>query len=262
MYKVYKISSKLTEKIYFGYTKQRLKARFYGHHNEPRNTIISRSIRKYGKDNFLMDLILECDDENDAKFIEQFLIFRHKTNVKRFPDGNGMNMTDGGEGARGYTHSKELKEKWKRNRKGMNKGKKRKPEDTTRKKVYQFDTEGNFISIYKSAKEAADFNNTSGGNISKCCTGKSITCKGFIFQYNKQFIPRFLTKNKIVQMDKENNIIASYPNARIAAESTKLKHDTLRHCLSGRLKTYGGFIWRRQPHAEFPQDGQILQPSL
>jgi predicted GIY-YIG superfamily endonuclease len=34
MFIVYKLTNKVNNKIYFGYTKQSLKARFYGHHNE------------------------------------------------------------------------------------------------------------------------------------------------------------------------------------------------------------------------------------
>lgn len=192
MYIIYKLTNKINNKIYFGYTKQSLNKRFYGHYKEPRNTIISRSIRKYGTNVFTKETILECEQENDAKFIERFLIYRYQTNVIKFPHGNGMNMTDGGEGAQGYKHSIDQRTKWSRERKGKPTFRSTVNElsDPLNKKVYQFNQVGELIAEYPSAKIAGQSVGVDPSNISKCCNGIARTCGGFIFQYNQTYIER------------------------------------------------------------------------
>lgn len=171
MYIIYKLTNTINNKIYFGYTGQTLPERFRGHCWEKRGTVIARSIKKYGADNFTQLPMCECEDINDAKFLERFLIFRHQTNIITHPKGNGMNMTDGGEGCQGYHHSPETKTKIQRNRR------------TTEKQVYQCTHKGHLIAIHKSAKCAGESVGAYSADISKCCRGIIRSVKGFFFSY-------------------------------------------------------------------------------
>lgn len=56
------------------------------------------------------------------------------------------------------------------------------------KPVEQFDLNNNYIKTYKSAKEAALENNFDSSNITKCCKGKKMTHKGFIWKYKENKI--------------------------------------------------------------------------
>jgi group I intron endonuclease len=58
-----------------------------------------RSIRKYGKDNFSFEILLETFD---YFYWEKFFIFWHKSNNSKY----GYNLTSGGEGSLGCHHSK------------------------------------------------------------------------------------------------------------------------------------------------------------
>ncbi len=86
MYIVYKLTNTINNKVYFGYTGATLNVRFSGHRTEPRNTIISRSIRKYGSENFKKEIICECEAQLDAKFIARatkILKFRNRSGIDK-----------------------------------------------------------------------------------------------------------------------------------------------------------------------------------
>ena len=50
------------------------------------------------------------------------------------------------------------------------------------KKVYQYDLNMNFIASWSSFSEAANFVGVDSSNISRCCSGETKTCKGFIWK--------------------------------------------------------------------------------
>lgn len=254
-YKIYKLTNNINNKIYFGYTQQTLNKRFSGHIAEPRDTIISRSIRKHGKEHFTMEQLFETENETEAKVIEKFLIAHHQTNIIKYPNGNGMNMTDGGEGATGYKHSEEQKEKWSKERKGKNTGKEnpkyRIPtkDNPQCKKVHQFTLDGKLIASFPSAKDAAIANNTYGANISKCCRGITKTTKGYIFSYSPDFKSRDLTKKnhtQIQQCTTEGELVNTFNSIAEAVRELSLPdRSCIDKCLMHSHKTAYGFIWKR-----------------
>jgi group I intron endonuclease len=105
---IYKIKNIINSKEYVGCTITTLKKRFEGHAwrciNSDSNTKFCNSIRKYGIENFNIELIEECDVkviyEREKHFINEFNTF----NI-------GLNSTIGDEGCLGYKHSKEIREK-------------------------------------------------------------------------------------------------------------------------------------------------------
>jgi group I intron endonuclease len=115
--KIYKIVNKINGKVYVGCTINTLEQRFYEHlyrcNNTDYKSKLYNSIKKYGEENFEIDLIEECDltvlYENEKKYIEKF---------KSFSDG--LNSTYGGEGCLGYIHSEEIRKKISENTKNGN----------------------------------------------------------------------------------------------------------------------------------------------
>jgi group I intron endonuclease len=106
--RIYKITNKKNGLIYIGCTIYSLEKRFYEHiyRSQVSNykSKLYNSIRKYGKDNFEIELISECEIKdmykNEIKYIELFDTYN-----------NGLNSTYGGEGCLGYEHTDETKEK-------------------------------------------------------------------------------------------------------------------------------------------------------
>ena len=115
--KIYKITNHINQKIYIGRTISSLKKRFEEHLYRCMKTDIAtklyNSMRKYGIENFEIELIDECDleciYETEKKYIEQYDSYN-----------KGLNSTLGGEGCLGYTHSPEIRKKISENTKNGN----------------------------------------------------------------------------------------------------------------------------------------------
>lgn len=106
--KIYKIKNLVNQKEYVGCTISTLKKRFEEHifrcTKSDSNTKLCNSIRKYGFENFRIELIDECDVsiiyEKEKYFINEMNTFK-----------NGLNSTYGGEGCLGYKHNEEIRKK-------------------------------------------------------------------------------------------------------------------------------------------------------
>ena len=54
---------------------------------------------------------------------------------------------------------------------------------------------------------------------------------------------------KIIQYDINNTYICNYPSIAEAVRQTGIPKTTLQYCVSGKLKSAGGFIWKRSENA-------------
>ena len=102
--RIYKITNLINGKIYVGQTTKTIEERFKKHSTT--DSLIGKAIRKYGKENFKLELIAECTTIEEANKLEIYLIKEFNCKVP-----NGYNFTDGGEGRRGCTHSAESRKK-------------------------------------------------------------------------------------------------------------------------------------------------------
>ena len=97
---VYKITNLLNGKIYVGQTQRTLEERIAEH--KYGELYIDRVIKKYGWENFSAEVIEECFSFEMLNEREIFWIAKLKS---KFP--NGYNLTDGGSGFLGCSHSPE-----------------------------------------------------------------------------------------------------------------------------------------------------------
>jgi group I intron endonuclease len=101
---IYKITNKKNKKSYIGCTIKSIEDRFREHVSrcKKRKSKICDALKKYGKDGFILEQIDSCDNVNKMYELEKFYINKHDTYNK------GYNLTIGGEGCIGYTHSDEV----------------------------------------------------------------------------------------------------------------------------------------------------------
>ena len=105
---IYKITNLKNNKTYVGKTSKPLEKRFKEHINAScRSDVVSkmvicRAIKKYKKENFIIEHLQFCNDEVEANRLEKFWI--NKLNSKT---PNGYNITDGGDGCSGLKRSQE-----------------------------------------------------------------------------------------------------------------------------------------------------------
>lgn len=94
---IYKITNLINNKIYIGLTKKSIESRFYHHKYTATNGkgyYLHNSMRKYGVDNFEIELLDWAEDLKTLKEKEIFYIKEYKTTDPNY----GYNLTLGGDG--------------------------------------------------------------------------------------------------------------------------------------------------------------------
>jgi len=197
-YTIYKVTNALTGKVYIGFTSnyQNRIAR-HKYNSKYRNQHLYNSIRKYGLINFIFEEIYQSWDYIHCKNImEPFFIKEYNSLVF------GYNLTKGGEGCLGYTHTYKTKLKLSTIDKMGNKNpffdKKHKTvtiehnrqknieilTNMKGKSISQYSISGNLIQIHKSIRSAARCINKTHPSILKCCKGLLNHAHGYVWKYN------------------------------------------------------------------------------
>lgn len=112
MYKIYLITNNVNGKVYVGQTKYTIEQRFAGHiacanNLGKKHSVLHNAIKKYGSDNFKVELLEDNLTEANVDEREIFWISYYKSRNRKF----GYNITEGGGGVKGYHHSDETKQK-------------------------------------------------------------------------------------------------------------------------------------------------------
>lgn len=133
--------------------------------------LLKKKIKQYGKENFSIELLELCDNEDELNDAEIRGIAEYKT----FVDWGygGYNLTTGGGGG---TPSKESIEKTRI--KQLN-------NPLKSKTILQYDLDGNFITEYISAHYAQRMLNIKASNICECCNKKRKTAGGYIWKFKE-----------------------------------------------------------------------------
>lgn len=90
---IYKITNKVNGKVYIGQTRYTVEFRWRQHLHKKDDTYFHNALKKYGPDNFIVEILEECDVE---KLNEREIFYIAKYNS--FEDG--YNLTLGGDGNR------------------------------------------------------------------------------------------------------------------------------------------------------------------
>lgn len=209
---VYKITNKTNGKIYVGITSQGISTRWHKHCSDAVTDSpfpIHNAIRKYGKDNFQIELIEDLSDK-DYDYLKEREVYWIKE-FNSYDREKGYNLTLGGDGTFGRFRSEETKDKIRqkalgrivskearakmseshKNRKYSNKELKIRSENgiRTRKKIVQFDLNNSFIREFNSISDAATATETDRRNIGNYLndkTGKRFSCAGYIWKYKEE----------------------------------------------------------------------------
>jgi len=96
---IYKITNTINGKIYIGKTVRTADERFREHRTDSSgrfkdDTHLYRSMNKYGKNNFIVEVLYECDGDDKLNILEKFFIRKLNSRDRDI----GYNMTEGGDG--------------------------------------------------------------------------------------------------------------------------------------------------------------------
>src|ERR1035437_2361474 len=122
---IYKITNKLTNKVYIGQTTKSLHTRLYHHfyNSKKANCYFGHAINKYGKENFIAEEICSAKNLNDLNYLEEYFIKYYNSLMP-----NGYNIVLGGNNFKrvcgpmeGKTHSEDTKKKMSKSAMGKTK---------------------------------------------------------------------------------------------------------------------------------------------
>jgi NUMOD3 motif len=174
------------------------------------------------KTEYEIEILFESNDYNFIKEKEKEFIKLYGRINKN--SGCLSNMTDGGDGTIGYIPSKEQVE----NHRNFLIGRKQ-SEETKQKRLES--RRG-----YKHSEETRV-------KISNSHKGKKTAKEHLEKLYKGQIIAN---SKPILQYDLDGNLIKEWQSATIASKEFGLHPTSIRHCVQGKTKTSGGFIWKPQ----------------
>ena len=224
MTNIYIITNILNRKQYVGKTIHSIHHRFEQHCNDTNNTYIDSAIKKYGRENFKVELLMKCPDDEWQYWEKHFIQCMHTHwteggyNLSRGGDENPMSdpkvrekhleavrnperLRKIAESARGRRHSEESKHKMSRIQKELyrnnielrNKVKMNQP---SRISVNMLDGNGNIIRKFDSLSDACRFfgkSNTNAGRLKECIdsynkNGNRSKFWGYSWSYDKECV--------------------------------------------------------------------------
>lgn len=217
---VYKITNLVNNKIYIGQTSKSIKSRWYGHCAASQNqTLIARSIKKYGKDNFKIEELMYAFNKEDLNYLEQVII---ETSSSLFP--YGYNLSKGGYSGSLYPSMLGKKHSDFSKNKALNTNVIR---GQTRS-VICLSTGITYPSINQAAKKL----NLNAGAIYSCCIGKALSAKGYNFEFIHNLDSYRISRSKLKRVNKPKKIVEvkcnlSFNSIKDAAKYFKLHRKTI-----------------------------------
>ena len=183
---IYKYTNILNNKVYIGQTIQTTNKRAgkNGNRYTKNNTHFSNAIKKYGWDAFVLEILIETDDNSILDDLERYFIKKYNATDREYgyntEIGGNSNKTISEETKRkisntltGHIHSEETKEKIGFSHKGMN---------YSVRHILQYDLNNNFVAEWNSIRDAENALNVK-NQIGRCCLGKRKTACGFIWKF-------------------------------------------------------------------------------
>lgn len=207
------------------------------------------AIRKYGWDSFVYEVLYTVINDDEI-FVREELNKREIYYIGKFNSfEKGYNCTIGGSG-----HQPEQSGSNK-NRK-LSKEHKEKLLNSVKKKVWQFDLEGNFITEFESCVEASSSfgpqDNASG--ISQCCNNRKGCVKGYQWrwpgEYPGKYVPQKQTRPKkfgkdnprskvVIELDDLGNILKMWDSLMDLVREEGINSGTICNCIKKNRKHKG-----------------------
>lgn len=222
---IYIFTNKINGKKYVGksvYLQERIRC----HKRLDGKSVFHSALKKYGWDNFDLQLITLGDISNkDLLDLEETFIFLESSLVTE----NGYNVCKNGTDKTGVKLPKEQIQKMS-------------------KRVIQYNTDGKMIKIWDSIAEAQRVLQIH--QISLACNKKSIHAGGFLWSFENDIKPKKVNikdrpnlYKKVNQFDMDGNYIRQYPSINIASQITKSNAKSISGNCTGRRNSHNGFIW-------------------
>lgn len=243
---IYMYTNKINGKRYIGQTKD-FNKRYSSHLNSSLNNKSNRhnlpfhkAIRKYGIENFQIDILVEnISTKDELNELEKSFISYFNTLCK---NGIGYNVAEGGGSANPFKgKTEEEMEEFKKGCRERNLGKKL--SDDHKRKI----SEANKTMIFTNEHRRKISESKKGKKRSKECKEKIANKKRgtkHSEETKKKMSESSTKKVKVIQMDTENNVIKIWDSIKQASKELNIDNSAISKCCRGKLKQTGGFKWK------------------
>lgn len=206
---IYKITNLINGKIYIGQTVRELEERI-GEHKRKRNSLVGKAIKKYGEENFSIEVVdkgcsLEELNNKEIKWIQHYgcvvpfgynqcyggnntMGYNHKDESRKKMSISKQGMYDKEKNHfYGKTHTEETRAKmrlaWKTKRVMTDEMKQKLRDKHPTKKVINLDTG----EVFESINDACEKYNLQNTHISRVCRGKRKKTGGYRWMYYNEY---------------------------------------------------------------------------
>lgn len=216
---IYKITNKINNKVYIGQSKYDIEKRFARHIQDAMqnrlNTHLAKAIRKYGPENFYIELIDTADNQDELNQKEHDMIHYYNS-IK-----DGYNETDSINRSGGNTYSGKSEEEMIIIKKHLSQAKSGENNPNSRKiKCYNVKTKEELH--FNTLKQAADYFNEKNHNfVSRRCQKETryLYKKEWLIAYEEDEYPTDYTTEKGNRKSKQIDVIDLETNKKYNFES-------------------------------------------
>ena len=240
IYKIYLLVFPNSD-VYIGQTFKSLTERWDAGYGYKIGSRIGDAIAKYGWDNVEKKLLHDNLTLEEADMWESIEI----ENYGGVNNPKVLNEQSGGR--KGFKNSEYIKQ---RVANGVNRFYNEHPEVLTQVDQYSYDFT-TFLGTYNSVAEASRITGVDPCHISACLTLNRISAGGFRWVYHGKRLgiiqyPTGGVKYKVEQIDKNTNEVLNIFESLMEAErTTGISAGSISSCTKGKLKTAGGYKWKR-----------------
>jgi group I intron endonuclease len=257
---IYKLIDPITNEVRYVGKTNNLVRRFSAHLRRSKtnkyhsarwiNSLLNKNLKP------ILEIIEECNETNwEEREIYWINYYRELFDLTNILDGGGHTATYG---RLGKPWSEQHRINYIKTRSGMpvnhtDKGKKNRANgirnyyNQNKRKVFQYNLDGEFIREWDSAVDAGLELKITHSNITRVCKCEGKQAGGFIWSFELKDQPKYEKKKQntkyVLQIDVNDKIINEFESATEASLITNISRTAIINCLSGKSKSSGGFKW-------------------